>query len=201
MKGFPVAGQVFPGTLPRYRTSYLLSLRSPTGSGRADPRSAYGVGSRACKDSFVPWTRPAEEWRWPTESRNLLPLQRSRTAIWLNPHGTTESLPAADRASGRASATMRPSRSIRRMRSPESPAPAHDAALRACRRQDWPRRLLVAMATLVPNSENIHGNHSPEFLGRLSRSRPSGLPSRPAGSNTRARPRAWRCTGGNTSCG
>ena len=44
------------------------------------------------KDSAVPRTRPTEEWRRREELRNFLPLQRSRTAISLNPQGTTESL-------------------------------------------------------------------------------------------------------------
>ena len=53
------------------------------------------------KDSVVPWTRPTEEWCRRAESRNLLPLQRSRTAISLNPHGTTESLRRGNPRDGR----------------------------------------------------------------------------------------------------
>lgn len=149
---------------------------------------------------------------------------------------------AVDRASGRASATMRPSRLIRRMRSPGSPAPGHDAALRACCRQrirgggacrtdhcpvhggshdDWgrsmryvqslcsssviPRRRRTKRRTIASASTRHWSRNSNKTLSgfpeRFSRSRPSGLPSRPAGSSTCARPLAWSCTVGNSSCG
>ena len=78
-----------------YRGSYLLSLRSRKGSGRASATMRPSGPTRRNKDSVVPWTRLTQEWRRREESRNLLPLRRSRTAISLNPHGATESLHAA----------------------------------------------------------------------------------------------------------
>jgi len=65
----------------RYRTSYLLSLRSPKGSGRADPRPASGDGSRAVT---VPSDRGAD---WSDASfdaprrRNSAHFGRSRSQI------------------------------------------------------------------------------------------------------------------------
>ena len=91
------------GRAPRARDQAARSSDHNATSARLSKRSLHAeaapalfsiVCASAGKDAVVPWTRPKEEWRRRAESRNLLQLQRSRTAISLNPHGMNESLQA-----------------------------------------------------------------------------------------------------------